>query len=106
MIHTIEPERINEEIVKNSDKLMIISMYADWCMPCEMFAPVVQELDKKYKDVEFYKVDVDEAKDFVTLNNITATPTLLFYRDGEIKERVVGIKSLGKLSTIIEFYLP
>ena len=105
MIHTIEPEKINEEIIKNSNRLMILDFYADWCIPCEMFKPVMQELDKKYKEVEFYRVNIDEAKDFVTINNITATPTLLFYKDGEIKERIVGINSVDKLSTIIDYYM-
>lgn len=105
MIHEIDSKQINEEIVKNSNKLVVINLYADWCMPCEMFRPVLQELDKKYKDAEFYQVNVDEAKEFVTLNNITATPTLLFYRDGVEKERIVGVKSIDNLSPIIDYYM-
>ena len=105
MIHVIEAGRINEEIVRNSQRLMIIDFYADWCMPCQMLAPVLQELDKKYPSVEFYKVDIEEAGDYATINRISAIPTIVFYRDGEIKERVVGLTSVDKLSSIIEAYI-
>ena len=105
MIHVIEPERINEEIVKNSQKLMIIDFFADWCMPCQMQAPILTELDKKYHDVEFYKVNVDEAQDYATLNNISAIPTLMFYKDGEIVDRVVGLTSMDKLAGMIEDFI-
>ncbi len=104
MIHVIEAERINEEIVRNSEKLMIIDFYADWCMPCQMLAPILTELDKKYHDVEFYKVNVDEAQEYATLNEIVSIPTMFFYKDGEIKEKVVGLSSMDKISEIIDNY--
>jgi len=104
MIHTIDATQINEEIVRNSNKLMIVDFYADWCMPCQMLAPILTELDKKYKEVEFYRINIDEAQEFSLLNEISAVPTLLFYREGEVVERVVGLNSIDKLSSIIETY--
>lgn len=104
MIHTIDAAQINEEIVRNSNKLMIVDFYADWCMPCQMLAPILTELDKKYKEVEFYRINIDEAQEFSLLNEISAVPTLLFYREGEVVERVVGLNSIDKLSSIIETY--
>ena len=104
MIHEIEEARISEELVRNSQKLMIIDFYADWCMPCQMLAPIMQELDKKYKDVEFYRVNVDEAENFSVTSNISSIPTLIFYKDGSEIERVVGLNSLEKLSNIIDAY--
>ena len=105
MIHTIDSNQINEEIVKNSQKLMVVDFFADWCMPCQMLAPILTELEKKYQDVEFYKVNIDESQEFAMLHEITAVPTLLFFKDGEVKERVVGLNSIEKLSNIIDMYL-
>ena len=105
MIHDIEPNDINREVVKNSQRLMILDLYADWCMPCQMLSPILQELDKKYKEVEFYRVNVDEAEEFAILNEINSIPTLLFYKDGEIKEKIVGLNSMEKLSNIIDMYI-
>ncbi len=105
MVHYIDEEMINQEIVANSQRLMILDVYADWCMPCQMLAPVLTELDKKYKDVQVYKVNADEAPNFTQMNNINSIPTLIFYKDGEEKERVVGLNSLDKLSNIVDSYL-
>ena len=105
MVHLIEESQINQEIVRNSTRLMILNVYAEWCIPSGMIAPILTELDKKYKNVEFYKVNSDESKEFVLLNNITSIPTLLFYRDGEEKERIVGLESVDKISSIIDEYI-
>lgn len=105
MIHLIDKSQINEEIVKNSQKLMILDVFAEWCMPCQMLAPILVELEKKYNEVEFYKVDADEAEEFLLLNNVTSIPTLLFYKDGQEVERIVGLESIDKISSIIEEYL-
>lgn len=104
MIHHIEEERINEEIVRNSEKLMIIDFYADWCMPCQMLSPIMTELDKKYKEVEFYKVNIDEAPNYALTSNIKSIPTIVFFKDGKEAERVVGLESMEKLSNIIDYY--
>ena len=105
MVHLIEEAQINEEIVKNSTRIMLLNVFADWCIPCGMLAPILTELDKKYKNVEFYRVDSDEAKQFVLLNNITSIPTLLLYKDGEEKERIIGLESMDKISKVIEEYM-
>lgn len=104
MIHTIEENQINQELVRNSQRLMIIDFYADWCIPCQMLSPVMQELDKKYKEVEFYRVNVDEAPNYSMTNNITSIPTLIFYKGNEEIERVVGLNSIDKISNIIDMY--
>lgn len=105
MIHFIDEDMINQEIIANSQRLMILDVYADWCMPCQMLAPVLAELDKKYKELQVYKINADESTNFTTMNNINSIPTLIFYKDGEEKERVVGLNSLDKLSSIVESYL-
>ena len=105
MIHHIEEERVSQEIVLNSQKLMILDVFADWCIPCQMMAPILNEIDKKYHDVEVYKLNADEAPNFVTLHDISSIPTLLFFKDGEEKERVVGLESIEKLESIIDNFL-
>ena len=104
MVHHIEEDRVNQEIVVNSQKLMILDVYADWCIPCQMLSPILVELDKKFNDLEIYKLNADESSNFTTLNNITSIPTLIFYKDGEEKERVVGVSSIENLSQIVEGY--
>ena len=102
MIHHIEESQINEEIIKNSQKLVIIDFFAEWCIPCQMLAPVLKELDKKYNEVEIYKVNIDEASNSSLLYDITSVPTLLFFKNAEEVERKIGLESLENLSKIVE----
>ena len=105
MIHHIEEKQINEEIVKNSHKLSIIDFFADWCVPCQMLIPVLNELDKKYKDVEIYKVNVDECKNINMLYGINSVPTMIFFKDGEEVERKTGLESIDGLAKIVEDFI-
>ena len=102
MIHHIEESQINEEIIKNSQKLVIIDFFAEWCIPCQMLAPVLKELDKKYNEVEIYKINIDEASNSSLLYDITSVPTLLFFKNAEEVERKIGLESLENLSKIVE----
>lgn len=102
MIHHIEESQINEEIIKNSQKLVMIDFFAEWCIPCQMLAPVLKELDKKYNEVEIYKINIDEASNSSLLYDITSVPTLLFFKNAEEVERKIGLESLENLSKIVE----
>ena len=102
MIHHIEEKQIREEIVRNSNKLSIIDFYADWCVPCQMLTPILNELDKKYSDLEIYKVNVEECQSANMLYNINSIPTIIFFKDGDDVERKIGLESLEKLSKIGE----
>ena len=102
MIHHIEEKQIREEIVRNSNKLSIIDFYADWCVPCQMLTPILNELDKKYSDLEIYKVNVEECQSANMLYNINSIPTMIFFKDGDEVERKIGLESLEKLSKIVE----
>lgn len=102
MIHHIEEKQIGEEILKNSTKLLIIDFYAEWCVPCQLLTPILNELDKKYVQLEIYKVNIDEAKEALINYNISSVPTMVFFKDGEEVERMVGLESLENLSKIVE----
>ena len=105
MLHHIEETQISEEIIKNSHKVSIINFYADWCIPCQMLTPVLQELDKKYGEVEVYKVNVDECKNSIMTYGINSVPTMMFFKDGEEVERKIGLESLSNLSKIVEEFI-
>lgn len=102
MVHHIEAGQIIDEVLK-SDGLVIIDFFATWCAPCQMLAPVLVELDKKYGDeVSFYKVNVDESEDTAMRYDVSSVPTLIFFKDGEEIDRQVGFADEEALSTWIE----
>ena len=102
MIHHIENERVLSEVL-NNEKLVIIDFFAEWCGPCQMLTPILQEIDKEYADsVEIYKVNVDESADCAMRYGVTAMPTMVFFKDGEEVERVVGYMPKEELEKIIK----
>mmetsp|Transcript_31102 Transcript_31102/g.45950 ORF Transcript_31102/g.45950 Transcript_31102/m.45950 type:complete len:109 (+) Transcript_31102:194-520(+) len=65
----------------SNTKLVVIDFYADWCGPCVTIAPIFQKLAEDNEDVEFVKVDVDNAEDVAVACSIEAMPTFQFYKN-------------------------
>ena len=102
MIHHIENEQILSEVI-NSEKLVVVDFFAEWCGPCQMLAPILKNLEQKYTDsINVYKVDVDESQTIAMRYGITAMPTLIFFKDNQEVERQVGYLNEEKLKNIIK----
>lgn len=79
-----------EEILK-SDKPVVIDFWAEWCGPCRMIGPIVEELATEYGDKAIIgKVNVDENDDITSKFGIRNIPTILFFKNGEIVDKQVG----------------
>lgn len=79
------------EEVLNSDKLVVIDFWAEWCGPCRMVGPIVEELAVEYADKAIIgKVDVDSNDDITSKYGIRNIPTILFFKNGEIVDKQVG----------------
>jgi thioredoxin len=61
----------------------VVDFFAEWCGPCKMISPYIGQLEKEFPNVQFVKVDVDELEEVASLNNITAMPTFIFFRNGQ-----------------------
>jgi len=80
-----------EETINNKEKpVAIIDFYAEWCMPCLIIAPVLEELAGKLKNIKFARVNVDENKELSTRFNITSIPCLIIFKNGKEVERIIG----------------
>lgn len=81
-----------------SKGITLIDFYADWCGPCKMLMPILEDIDF----VNVVKVNVDNFPDIATKLGIMSIPTLCFYKDGELKERLIGFKTLDEITTEYE----
>ena len=80
-----------EELVLNSKVPVILDIWAPWCGPCKMLSPIVDELAKEYEGKWFIaKCNVDDASEVPMKYGIRNIPTLLFFKDGQLKEKMVG----------------
>lgn len=92
-----------EKEVEGSDKLTIVDFWAEWCAPCRMLSPIVAELaDENKESVKVGKLNVDENPKTATKFGIRGIPTLLFFKDGEVKEQLVGVRSKGEIQALID----
>lgn len=80
-----------------SGKPVVIDFWATWCGPCIKLGPVVEELAEKYPDVQIGKLNIDENDEIAGENRVRNIPTVLFFKDGELKERSVGLVKLSDL---------
>jgi thioredoxin 1 len=80
-----------EQEVVQSDKLVIADFWAEWCGPCKMIAPLLDEIAREMPDkVKIVKVDVEAEPQLAQQFGIYNIPTLLFFKDGKVREQVVG----------------
>jgi thioredoxin 1 len=75
----------------SSSKLVVVDFFAVWCGPCKMIAPLLERFSNEYAETtEFYKLDVDELSSVAQEQEVTAMPTIIFYRDGKVVDKVIG----------------
>jgi thioredoxin 1 len=101
-----------EEVLKNltnenfhneiKSGITVVDFWAPWCGPCRMIAPMVEELDEEMSDINFAKLNVDEAQDIAVQFGVMSIPTIIFFKDGEQKDSVVGVVPKDKITSIIE----
>ena len=88
----INEENFNE-VVFNTNLPIILDFYADWCSPCKMFAPVLEEIaDELDGKAIVAKMNIDESKELATEFGIRTIPTLMLLKDGKMINKIVGIK--------------
>jgi thioredoxin 1 len=95
-----------EAEVLNSPVPVLVDFWAAWCAPCRMLAPVVEAIAEKYEgQAKVVKLNVDENTLTSGKYNIKGIPTLLLFKDGAIKEQIVGNTTKGTISKMIDNHL-
>ena len=90
----ITEEEFNETI-NNSHKIVVVDFFAEWCMPCLMLAPIIDELaeQKNLKEIKFTKINVDDNQELSQKYKVSSIPCLIIFKNGKEVDRIIGMQS-------------
>lgn len=102
---TLTDENFETEVLKSKIPVLV-DFWASWCMPCKMLAPIIKEIADEFQGkIKVCKLNVEEASATSVEYSIMSIPTLIIFRDGEEKDRIVGTTPKIKIISIIRAYL-
>ena len=91
-----------EEEVLKSDKTVLIDFYADWCGPCKMMSPIIDEIAEENSEVKVGKVNVDNNMEVAEKYQIMSIPTILVVKNGNVTKQFVGVTSKSEIEEAIK----
>ncbi len=99
----ITKNNFKEEVI-NFQGVVVADFYADWCGPCKILSPMIEEMDKNNKDkeVKFIKVNVDEEQELAGLFNVMSIPTVIFFKDGKVVNQRVGVTTKEDYQNLVD----
>lgn len=101
----MEVEHLNSENFEkktNQPHLVVVDFFATWCGPCKMMAPIFEQAKNETKDVDFYKIDVDENEEIASKFGVMSIPTLVAIKNGKEVDRNVGLINRDDLNEFVD----
>lgn len=97
----ITSENFEKEVLE-SEKTVLVDFYADWCGPCKMLSPIVEEVAEEEENIKFVKLNIDNAEDIAIQYQVMSIPTLVVIKNGEEVNRSVGLIDKEKIKELIK----
>ena len=98
----VKVNKSNFEEIKNSRKPVLLDFYADWCGPCRMVGPIVDEIAEERDDIVVGKINVDEEEELAGKFGVFSIPTLVVMKDGKVVEQAAGARPKAQILAMID----
>jgi len=82
-----------DEIINNSHKIVVVDFFAEWCMPCVMLSPIIEDIAKNMKEVKFAKINIDDNKELAMKHHISSIPCLVVFKEDKEVGRIIGAQT-------------
>lgn len=96
MAKTIGKDDFVMEVV-HSEKPVLLDFYAEWCMPCKMLSPVIDQVSAEAKNAKVFKINIDTEPELASQFQVMSVPTLVIMRDGKVQQTMVGVQPKSKI---------
>ena len=90
MVKQIDSKEFKDVIKKGK---IVVDLFATWCGPCKMLSPILDEISEELTTTKFFKIDVDDNEDIAREYSVMSIPTILIFENGELKNKIVGLRS-------------
>ena len=97
----VTSNNFEEEVIK-CEKTVLVDFYAEWCGPCKMLSPIIDEIAKENPDIKVVKVNVDEAQDLAMKYQVMSIPTLVIIKNGQQINKSVGLRDKEEIINMIK----
>ena len=91
-----------DQEVLQADRPVLVDFYADWCGPCKMMGPVVEEISGEFDDVKVCKINIDEEMEVAQRYGVMSIPTFIAFKNGEMTGKQVGAVPKGALADLVK----
>jgi thioredoxin 1 len=88
-------DEFRRAMIDAGDRLAVVDFFATWCTPCQLMIPTLKAIAREFPDVAFYKVNVDTNEDTTETYNVTAMPTFILLRNGQVLDRMKGADAVA-----------
>ena len=100
LIH-ITKDNFNKEVMETK-KVVLLDFWATWCGPCQMIAPILDEIAEECPDITVGKIDVDKEQDLAMSFGITSIPTLIVIKNGKAVDKAIGMRAKNQIIEMID----
>lgn len=99
MVNVFNEENFENEVIK-SKGIVIVDFYADWCGPCKMMSPIIDEIsEENIENLKVGKVNVDDNQELAIKYNVMSIPTIMIFKDGKLTKTFVGVTDKNEIKS-------